>query len=132
MRKQAKHKDLAYDAQKRTKYLQGNEFLMILEALEAVNTRIITLTRTMEETLKSLHIAPKVLCKRSNAMWDLLLGTEEDAKRLAESVLSTAAVCLQMEYMGTWQTKITVHGVSVDICKDLLLQIQASRGSLGY
>lgn len=59
--------------QKYEKYLQGNEFLTIPEALEAVNTKVISMLSTdiksrrhrgsesMEETLKSLKIIPKVL-----------------------------------------------------------------------
>lgn len=66
----------------------------------------------------------------SNAIWDLLLGTEEDAKRIAGSVLSTAAVRLQTEYMGTWRTKITVHGVPVDICEDRLGDIFSKYGQV--
>lgn len=76
------------------------------EAPEAVTTRTISLlttdvnTRqlipvsrnTIEEALKNLQIPPKVLAKRYNVMWDLLLACEEEAKKLVsiENQLSTA------------------------------------------
>lgn len=43
----------------------------------------------MEEALRSLQIALKVLAKRSNVMWDILLANEEEAKLLIGSVLTT-------------------------------------------
>lgn len=48
-----------------------------------------------KDTMKSLQIAPKVLAKRSNVMWDIVL---EEAKKLAGCVLITKAGRLQMEY----------------------------------
>lgn len=41
--------------------------------------------------------------------------TVEEAKMLAGSTLTTKSVSLQTEYMATRRTKITVHGVPVDI-----------------
>lgn len=72
----------------------------------------------MEDALKNLHISPKVLARRTNAAWDILLPTNQQAKNLAESVLNTKALRLQTEYMGTRRTKVTIHGVPVDICED--------------
>lgn len=62
----------------------------------------------MEESLKKNknNIAPKVLIRRTNA---ILLATEHQAKRLAESVLATSVLRLKTENMGTRRTKITVH-----------------------
>lgn len=54
----------------------------------------------MEEALKTVNLAPRVLARRSNAMWDILLANEE-AKKLAGTILMTKAVRLQTEYMGT-------------------------------
>lgn len=51
-------------------------------------------------------------------MWDLLLSSEQEAKLLTGSILSPSSLRLQTEYMGIRKTKITVHGVSVDICGD--------------
>lgn len=69
----------------------------------------------MEEALKVLNIHPKILARRSNALWDLLLASEEQAKTLAGSVLFTKSIRLQTEYMGTCRTRVTIHGVPVDI-----------------
>lgn len=74
----------------------------------------------MEEALKSFQIVPKVLAKRSNVIWDILLVNVEEAKRLARSVLTTKTVRLQTEYMGTRCTKITLHGFSMDITEERL------------
>lgn len=41
----------------------------------------------MEVAIKSLNIAPKILSKRSNDMWNILLATEEEAKKLAGCIL---------------------------------------------
>lgn len=67
----------------------------------------------MEEDLKSLKIGPKILARRSNAFWAILLATDEEAKQLAESTLAKKSVRLQTEYMGTRRTKVTVHGMPV-------------------
>lgn len=64
---------------------EGNKFLTFPEALEAVNTRIVSLQtndvksreligvskETMEEALKTLNISPKVLARRTSAMWNV-------------------------------------------------------------
>lgn len=72
----------------------------------------------MEEALKALNITPKVLARRTNALWDILLPTKQQAKELAGSVLNTKNLHLQTEDMGTCRTKVTIHGVSVDISED--------------
>lgn len=64
----------------------------------------------MEEALKNLNIAPKVLAESSNAMWDVLLATEDKAKKLTGSILTSKSVRLQTEYLGTRKTRITLHG----------------------
>lgn len=38
---------------------------------------------TMEKAMKDLKIGPKMLAKRSYAIWNILLATEEEAKQLA-------------------------------------------------
>lgn len=47
-----------------------------------------------------------------------MLATEQAAKQLAGSIFATNSVRLQREYMGARKTKVTVHGVSVDISED--------------
>lgn len=68
--------------------------------------------------LKKMSITPKVLAMRTNVIWDILLATEQQAKQFAGSVWATESLRLQTEYMDTRRTKITVHGVSVDISTD--------------
>lgn len=72
----------------------------------------------MEESLKSLNNAPKFLARKSNAMWVILLASEQEAKQLAESIQMVKSVRLQTEYKGTRKTRITVHCVPVDISED--------------
>lgn len=72
------------------KFISGNELLAVLSVLEAINTRTIFLQTTdmkskkligvSREALKSLNVGAKVFARRYNAMWDILLGTEEAAK----------------------------------------------------
>lgn len=69
----------------------------------------------MEETLKSFSIASKILARRSNAIWDILLATIEEAKVLAEGILTTKPLRLQIEYLDIQKTKMTLHGVPLDI-----------------
>lgn len=114
-------------------YIKGNEFLTIPEAVDAVKTRTIFLLaidvrtqrligvskETLEEALKSFKIGPKILARMSNALWDILLATVEEAKKLAGSTLATNSVRLQTDYLAT-RTKMAVHGVLVDISRDRL------------
>lgn len=58
------------------------------------------------------------MARRTIVIWDILLPTEQEAKQLPGSVLTTRNPRLQKEYMGTRKTKITVHGVPVDISED--------------
>lgn len=53
-------------------------------------------------------------------MWDILLATIEETKALAGSILTANLVRLQMEYLGTRKTKITLHRVPLDIEEDHL------------
>lgn len=55
----------------------------------------------MEEALKSLKIVPNILARRSRALWDLLMSTEEEeeeAKNLAGCVLNSKTLRHQTEY----------------------------------
>lgn len=61
----------------------------------------------MEEALKCLEIGPKILARKSNALWVILLATDEEAKQLAGSTLATKSVRLQTEYIGTRRKKVT-------------------------
>lgn len=53
-------------------------------------------------------------------MWDILLATEEETKWLTGNILVTKAVRLQTVYMGTCKTRISLHGVPLDLTEDHL------------
>lgn len=59
----------------------------------------------MEEGMKALNIAAKVLAWRSNAMWSILLAIGEAAKALAGNVLTTKSLRLLSVYIGTRKTR---------------------------
>lgn len=126
MENRPEKKDAAYYSTQRTKsekYIKGNEFHTILEGLDTVNTRTICLLtidmmsckfigvsrETREEAIKSLNIGPKVLARRSNTMWEILLANKQEANQLAGSILMSKVVWLQTESMGTGRTKITIQ-----------------------
>lgn len=132
--KRPKKKNVAYYAAQRTKYVEyvENEFLAIPETLNVVNTRTISLLttdgkiwkfngvsrETMEQALNCLKIGPKMLARKSNAILDILLASEQEAKQLVRSVLMSKVVRLQSEYMGTHRMKIAIHCVPGDISED--------------
>lgn len=55
----------------------------------------------MEKLLKNLKIGAKLLARRSKAMWNALLATEQESKQLAGSILTSMTLQIQTEYMGT-------------------------------
>lgn len=66
-----------------------------------------------------MKIGRKVLARRLNALWDILLPTEQEAKQFAGSILTAKSVHFQTEYMSTRKTKVTMlQGVPVDISED--------------
>lgn len=56
----------------------------------------------------------------SKAMWDVLLTSEVEAKKIAGTVLKAKSVRLVTEYMGARKTRVTLHGVPLDISEDRL------------
>lgn len=92
--------------EKYEEFIKGNEFITTPEALDAVNTRTISLLthdvksrksigvsrETMKEALKSLSIGLKVLARRSNAMGNILLATEQEPRGLTGSILTSKSV----------------------------------------
>lgn len=100
-------------------YSNVNELLKIHEVLEEVVTKTISLLTTdvithsllgvgrdiMEEALKGLQIPAKILAKRSNAMWDVLVASKVEAKKFAW-------------YMGTRRIRVTLHGVPLNMSEE--------------
>lgn len=58
---------------------------------------------TMEEALKCLKIGPKVVARRSKAMWEILLVTEQETRKLTGSIL-TKTINFPIKYMSTLNT----------------------------
>lgn len=59
-----------------------------------------------------------MLTRRLNAMWNILLMSEGEARSLAESIPTTKLVRMQTEYMDTGRSKIPLHRVLMDVEKD--------------
>lgn len=60
--------------------------------------------------MKDMKSVQKLLAKRSYAMWDILMATEEEARQLAGSIIKAKAVRLRTNYMGTRKIRVTLHG----------------------
>lgn len=115
-------------------FIDGKELLPVPARMGTGNRRTISLLTThikthkfiginrkiLEEALKSLKIGSKILARRSNATWDILLATENAAKDLAGSILIIKAVRLQTEYLGTRKPKVTLYSVTLYISVDHL------------
>lgn len=72
-----------------------------------------------------------MLAKRSYAIWNILLATEEEARQLAGSIIMAKVVRLQTEYIATQKITVTVYGVPADITEDLLGSFFAKYGQVG-
>lgn len=73
---------------------------MDVKTLKLISVR----RKTLEEALKSLNVGPKILAKRSNALWNILLALKEEVKQLVGSIVSTKSARQELrltEYMGS-------------------------------
>lgn len=59
-----------------------------------------------------------------------MLSCEENARMLAGNVLTSKSVRLQTEYMGTRKTKMTLHGVAMDITDERLADFYSQFGDV--
>ena len=75
---------------------------------------------TFEDLLKSANIPGTYFCRRSFATWDVLLPSEEVAKKLAGGNITTRFFRLQPEYRGKRRIKVTVCNVSMQLSGDVL------------
>ena len=75
---------------------------------------------TFEDLLKSANIPGKYFCRRSFATWDVLLPSEEVAKKLAGGNITTRFFRLQPEYRGKRRIKVTVCNVSMQLSGEFL------------
>ena len=129
---------------KYAKYYKDNEILPIPELVEAVEPKtlsfIVTDLRTrrlvglkkeaFEELLKTAGIPGKYFYRRSFATWDVLLPTEDIAKKLATSNITTKYFRLQPEYRGQRRIKITVCNVSMQLNGDVIAAYLSSYGGV--
>lgn len=82
----------------------------------------------MDVTLECLEFMLKIMTKRSNPMWEILLGRKEEAKKLAGSILTTKTVHLQTE-IKSWMTS---HEVPMDTDEYQLGSIFSRYGQVGH
>ena len=117
------------------KYAQffiGNRILPIPELRDLVQPKIISFiitdlkTRRLagikKETFQELAagIPARYFCWRSFATWDVLLPTEDLAKKLAGSNISSKFYRLQPEYKGHRKIKVAVCNVPIQLNGDVL------------
>ena len=119
---------------KYAKYFKENEILPIPELVEAVKPKtlsfVVTDLRTrrlaglkkesFEELLKTAGIPGKYFYRRSFSTWDVLLPSEEIAKKLAISIIITKYFRLQPEYRGRRRIKVTICKVSMQLNGDII------------
>ena len=129
---------------KYAKYFKESEILPIPELVQAVKPKTISFVITdiktrrianvnkekFEETLKSVGIPGKYICRRSFATWDVLLPTEEQAKKLATSNINTKYFRLQPEYLGKRHIKVTVCNASMELNGDVLAAYLSTHGGV--
>ena len=127
--------DYARDrAEKYADYFKEGEILPMPELLEEVEPKILSFVvtdlktkrlaglkkETFEDLLKSANIPGKYFCRRSFATWDVLLTSEEVAKKLAGGNITTRFFRLQPEYRDKRRIKVTVCNVTTQLNGDVL------------
>ena len=127
--------DYARDrAEKYANYFKEGEILPIPELVKEVEPKTLSFVvtdlktkrlaglkkETFEDLLKSANIPGKYFCRRSFATWDVLLPSEEVAKKLAGGNITTRFFRLQPEYRGKRRIKVTVCNVSMQLSGDVL------------
>ena len=129
---------------KYAKYFRENEILPIPELVQAVEPKTLSFVVTdiktrrlaslnkekFEEILKSAGIPGKFICRRSFATWDVLLPTEELAKKLASNNINTKYFRLQPEYLGKRNIKVTVCNASMQLNGDVLAAYLSINGGV--
>ena len=127
--------DYARDrVEKYGQYFKDGEILPIPELVEAVEPKTLSFVvtdiktkrlagikkETFEDLLKTANIPGKYFYRRSFATWDVLLPSEEAAKRLAGGNITTRFFRLQPEYRGKRRIRVTVCNVSMQLSGDVL------------
>ena len=116
------------------KYFKGNEILPIPEIAEKITPRVLSLVVSdlktkrlvgltkdvFEELLRKAGIPCQYFCRKSFATWDVLLPTEKQAAKTAESDIITKHFRLQPEYKGTRRLRVIVCNVPAIITEEIL------------
>ena len=116
------------------KYFKGNEILPIPEIADKITPRVLSLVvsdlktkrlvglnkEVFQELLRKAGIPCQYFCRKSFATWDVLLPTEKQAAKTAETDIITKHFRLQPEYKGTRRLRITVCNVPAIITGEVL------------
>ena len=137
-------KDYEKIREKYEKYFQGNRILPIPELVQEVQPKKISFVVTdskirrlagikkeiFEELLKAAGIPAKYYCRRSFATWDVLLPTEELAKKLTGDNITSKYFRLQPEYLGRRRIKITVCNDPIELNEEVLAAFLSNYGDI--
>ena len=129
---------------KYAQYFEKSRILPISELVEAVepktlsfvisNLRIRRLARlkkdTFEELLKTAGVPCQYFCRRSFATWDVLLSTEDLAKKPAGETITTKFFRLQPEYKSHRRIRVTVCNVPIELNGDVLAAYLSTYGGV--
>ena len=124
------------------KYFKRNEILPIPEIAEKncpksplsgrfrpKTKRLVGLTKEVfEELIRKAGIPCQYFCRKSFATWDVLLPTEKQAAKTAESDITTKHFRLQPEYKGTHRLRVTVCNVPAIITGEVLAAYLSAYG----
>ena len=80
--------------------------------------------------MKTEDIPDRYFCRRSFATWDVLLPSEDIAKKLAGSKITTKFFRFQPEYRSKRRIKVTVCNVSMQLSGDGLAACQSVYGGV--
>ena len=128
----------------RTMQMRGKIILPIPELVEAVQPKTILFiitdlkTRkqagikkdTFEELIKAAGIPARYFCRRSFSTWDVLMPSEDLAKNLGGSNISSKCYLLQPEYKGHRRIRVTVCNVPIQFKGDILTAYLSEYGDI--
>ena len=126
------------------KYFKGNEILPIPEIADKIAPRVLSLVvsdlktkrlvgltkEAFEEQIRKAGIPCQYFCRKSFATWDVLLPTEKQAAKVAESDVITKNFRLQPEYKGTRRLRVTVCNVPAIITGEVLAAYLSAYGQV--
>ena len=126
------------------KYFKGNEILPIPEIVDKIAPRVLSLVvsdlktkrlvgltkEVFDELIRKAGIPCQYFCRKSFATWDVLLPTEKQAAKAAESDITTKHFRLQPEYQGTRRLRVTVCNVPAIITGEVLAAYLSAYGNV--